>query len=171
MAGGAFELSGGFWVGTSGDGPVELVAESVLVTRGEYVSGDIVELAASDNVDLIIQRSSSDIQSRTEFEVKSTSPVASPSMIELTLEGAVFARSTVDQSIDLYDYVAAAWVEIDTRTANRFSDATVTAAATGDLSRFVEPGTGCIEARVRYRSVNPRQQFSSNSDHLFWTIQ
>ena len=149
---------------------VDIGVESVVVTRGTHVFGGIAELTESDNEDLTIQRAVSDIQSRTEFEVKAVSPVVSPSSLEVTLEGAVFARSTVEQSIELFDYDAGEWVEVDTTTANRFTDITVSAAASGDLSRFVEPGTQCIEARIRYQSLNPRQRFSSNTDQFFWTI-
>jgi hypothetical protein len=88
----------------------------------------------------------------------------------VTLEGAVFARSPVNQTIELYDYIAGVWEQVDTRAATRFSDSTVTVAATGDLSRFVEAGTMFIKARIRYQSTNPRQQFSSNTDLFIWTI-
>ncbi len=149
---------------------VELSPSSYLVTRGEYVSGGIPELAASDNLDLSLRRLTSDIQSQTEFEVKSVSPTASPTSLEVTLEGAVFARSEVTQTIELYDYVLGAWEEVDRRAATRFTDSSVTIAATGDLSRYVEPGAMCIEARIRYQSPVARQQFSSNTDQLIWTI-
>ncbi len=147
-----------------------IVPDSLSVTRGTSVSGGVAELAESDNADLALQRATADIQSRTEFEVKSISPVATPASLEVTLEGAVFARSQVNQTIELFDYVAAAWEQVDTRAATRFMDSTVTIEATGDLSRFVEPGTMYIEARIRYQSTNPRQQFSSNTDQFIWTI-
>ena len=79
------------------------------------------------------------------IEVKGFSPVASPSSLEVTLEGSVFARSQVYQTIELYDYVAGVWEQVDARAATRFTDSTVTLAATGDLSRFVEGGTMFIE--------------------------
>ena len=144
---------------------------SFSVTRGNYVSGGIVELGMSDNLDLAIQRGVSDTQSRTEFEVAGTSPTANPTTLEVTLEGAVFARSTVVQTIELYDYVAAAWELVDTRDATNMTDSTVTIVATGDLSRFVDPATLSIEARVRFQSLSVRQRFASNTDQFIWTIQ
>ena len=168
MTGGNFSVRGGFWVGTNG--PFTVVPDSFLVTRGTYVSGGLPELGNSDNADLSIRRATADIQARTEFEIRSFSPLVSPSSFEVTLEGAVFARSLVNQTIELYDYAAAAWVPVDTRPATQFLDSTVTVAASGDLSRFVEPVTRSIEARVRYQSVIPRQQFSSNTDRFNWTI-
>ncbi len=144
--------------------------DSYLVTRGSYIGGGVAELAASDNADLAIRRSAQDIQSRTEFEVEATSPTDSPSSMDVTLEGSVFARSAVNQTIELFDYVATDWVAIDTSAASRFSDNTVMASATGDLSRFVEAGTLRMKARVRFQSVNPRQNFASNTDLFEWTI-
>ncbi len=150
-----------------------VVPDSLLVTRGSQVSGGLVDLADSDNIDLSIQRASSDTQSRTEFEVEAVSPVENPTSLEVTLEGAVFARSQVNQSIELFNYLAfpsGAWEPMDTRVATPFTDSTVTLSATGDLSRFVQPITMRTRARIRYQSTSPRQQFSSNTDQFIWTI-
>ena len=151
---------------------VQVVPNSFLVTRGDYVSGDETDLADSDNADLSLRRSNSDLQSRTEFEVKSTSPTATPTIFEFTLEGSVFARGNVVQTIELFDYDTAAWELVDTTNANRapMPDTVVTATATGDLSRFVEAGTMCIEARILYKSDRNRQKFASNTDQAIWTI-
>ncbi len=102
-------------------GPMVVVPHSYVVTRGSHVSGGIFELVESDNADLSIQRNMSDTQSRTEFEVFGTSPMAAPGRLEVTLEGAVFARSTVEQTIELWDYRAGAWELVDTRDATHSS--------------------------------------------------
>lgn len=145
---------------------------SLEVTEGEYVSGGLPELGESDNMDLTIRRRNADLQSRTEFELKSTSPTATPTSFEFMLEGSVFARGNVVQTIELFDYVAGAWELVDTTDANRapMPDKIVTATATGDLSRFVEEGTMSIEARIRYKSDRNRQTFASNTDQAVWTI-
>jgi outer membrane protein assembly factor BamB len=150
--------------------PTEVTADSFIVTRGLYVSGDETSLTASDNVDLALQRSNSDVQSRTEFQVMGISPTTSPASLEVTLEGAVFARSTVVQTIELWDYVAGAWELVDARNATNIIDSTATVAATGDLSRFVDQTTLSVEARIQFQSVSPRQQFASNTDQFIWTI-
>ena len=99
--------------------------------------------------------------------------MVTPSSLEFKLEGTVFARSNVVQTIELFDYVATTWEIINSRNAVRSPapDSVVTVAATGDLSRFVEAGTMCVEARVRYKSDSPRQNFASNTDQTIWTIQ
>ncbi len=155
---------------------MDVVPESLLVTRGTYVSGGVFDLAESDNVDLSVTRASSDIQSRTEFTVQAVSPVAFPSSLEITLEGSVFARSQVNQTIELLTIDGSGhqeWEQIDTRPATQFTDSTVTIVLNPatNLSRFiVDPLTMRMEARVRYQSVNPRQQFSSNTDQFIWAI-
>jgi choice-of-anchor B domain-containing protein len=151
--------------------PVVVTPDSVLVTRGTFVAGGVGELAASDNADFQLIRSASDIQSRTEFEISAVSPTASPSLFEIELEGSVFARSTVNQTIELFNYSTGEWEAIDTRAASRFSDASIVVSPTGDLSRFVEAGSLAIRARVRYQSPAARQQFASNTDLFTWTVQ
>ena len=151
--------------------PVVVTPDSFLVTRGSYLAGGVIELAGSDNADLQLQRSSSDIQSRTEFEISAVSPTANPSLFEVELEGSVFARTTVNQTIEFFDYAAGTWETMDTRAATRFTDDSIVVSASGDLSRFVEAGTLAIRARVRYQSPVARQQFASNTDLFAWTIQ
>ena len=106
----------------------------------------------------------------TELQVKSVSPTADPSSLEVTLEGTVFARFPITQTIELYDYDARVWEVVDSRTASQSGDATAEVEVTGELSRFVEAGTGCIEARIHYKSGVARQRFTSYTDQFTWTI-
>jgi hypothetical protein len=159
------------FVETTGAGPTVVAPDSLTVTRGNYVSGDATSLASSDNLDLALQRLNTDIQSRTEFEVMGTSPTATPTRLDITLEGAVFARSTVVQTIELWDRVAAEWELVDTRNATNITDSTVTVVTTGDLSRFVDQSNLSMRARIHFQSLNPRQRFASNTDQFVWTIE
>jgi hypothetical protein len=150
-----------------------IAPDSVTVTRGLYIGGDVASLTGSDNSDYQLQRLGTDISSRTEFEVKGTSPTATPAIFEFDLEGAVFARSNVVQTIELFDYDAAAWELVHTSDAARSPapDSVATGVGTGDLSRFVEAGTLCIKVRIHFQSDNARQRFASNTDRAVWTIQ
>ena len=147
----------------------EIAPTSADVTRGELVSGDVDDLVLSDNQDLTLRRVTSDIQSRTEVELKVTSPISTVEL-EVELESSVFARSPVDQTIELFDYTVASWETIDVRPAQPFSDSKVSVVPTGDPSRFIESGTLCLKARVRFNSQNPRQQFSSSIDKFVWAV-
>ena len=150
---------------------MEIQPATLLVTRGTLVSGEVPEILNSDNLDLSIQRSNSDVTSRTEFEVTAISPISNPVTLSVTLEGAVFARSLVNQTVSLYDYTLGTWEVVDTRAARRFTDRVDQIdVTTGDLSRFVNPVTGEMKGRVLYLSPNRRQQFASNTDQFSWTV-
>lgn len=146
-----------------------IAPETFSVTQGTYASGELADIRTSDNSDLSIRRSTTDILSRTEFVVESLSPFSSPGSIQILLEGSVFARTDVNQSIDLYDFDSGSWVELDSQNASRFVDQEYIVDATGELTRFVS-GENLLRARVRFRSTNPRVQFSSNTDRLSWII-
>ena len=105
-----------------GTEPTIVRGDSLDVTRGSLNMGGLAELADSDNADLSIFRATSDVLSRTEFEVMGVSPTDTPTMFDVTLEGSVFARNTVNQSIDLWDFDVGEWEEVDTQEAMRFSD-------------------------------------------------
>lgn len=154
-----------------GGGGVTLPPASFTVTNGQYISGGVAELSESDNLDLVGRRSNTDIQSRVVVEFTTTSPDLNPDSLSYTLESSVFARTNVIQTMELFDYFVNDFEAIDSRDASRFSDAVVTADAKGDLSRFVNPFTQEIRARVRYNSTNPRQQFSAGIDQAIWTIE
>ncbi len=148
-----------------------VVPNSVTPTRGLFVSGNAGSLAQSDNVDYVMRRAVNDTQSVTQFEVEGTSPERSPFSMEVTLEGAVFARSTVVQTIELWNDRLGSWELIDTRNASNMIDSTVVVNPTGDLSRFVEQTNRILRARIRFQSLNPRQRFSSNTDLFTWSIE
>ncbi len=152
--------------------PIEIPPGDVSVSRGVLAGGSIASLQASDNVDLSIFRDPNSVSAITEFVVDAVSPTTNPVRFDVTLEGAVFARSNIEQTIALYDYNAGAFEVVSTENANRAPnpDLTITASGTGDLSRFVGPDNQ-IEVRVRYRGTANRVQFTSNTDNLFWTIQ
>lgn len=97
-------------------GGLTVTPDSMTVVRGVHASGSAEDLFESDNTDVSIRRATSDIQSRTSFQVTSTSPIANPGRMVVTLEGSVFARSQVTQSIELYDYNSGSWEEVDSRT-------------------------------------------------------
>lgn len=152
-------------------GPVTVTPDSVTPTRGQYFSGDIVDLSTLDSEDYRMRRSSTDVISRTQFEVTGMSPVVNPTSIELTLVGSVFARTEVNQTIEMFNYDTNSWEQVDVSSASRFFDVTTSVELTGDLSRFVDDSTNEIQSRITFQSTNPRQQFSSNTDMFTWTIE
>ena len=147
------------------------VPDTVVVTRGTHVAGDDDSLAASDNIDFTLQRGITDFQARTEFVALGTSPTANPSSFAVTLEGAVLARSPIVQTIELFNYLEGVWEYADSSIASNVFDSTFTVQAEGNLSRFVNPETMSVEARIQFLSESPRQRFASRTDQLYWSIE
>jgi hypothetical protein len=138
--------------------------------HGTNISGSVEDLATADGNDVSAQRDSTDINSWIYFELEGQLPMPSPSLMSLTMKASVFARSQVIQSIDLYNYDTNMWEEIDSRTAARMMDATITTEISGTPARFVQPGTNTIEARIRFESASQRQQFAAFVDQFVWTV-
>ena len=139
-----------------------VVPEVANISQGSLVSGTVSDLTQSDNSDLSIQRSTTSIQAITEFTAVATSPTDQPKSLVVKLEGSVFARTPVNQFVELFDYQLNRYELIGSNTATRFTDSTIELTVSGDLSRFVQPDTKrMIPARIRYQSLNSRQAFAS----------
>ncbi len=156
-----------------GGEPVVVVGETLTVAPGIQNAGGLPELEASDNMDLNLFRDPTSTAAVTQFVLSATSPTASPTVFEFTLEGNCVSRPNVVQRIEFFNYLTNAYEVVDERNANRTPnpDLTVTAAPGGDLSRFVDQNSRAIQARIRYRADSPRAGFASNTDQAVWTIQ
>ncbi len=154
-------------------GPVVVVGQSLGVSPGLQNAGGLTELETSDNMDLQIFRDPLSINAVTQFQLTATSPTATPTTFEFTLEGNCISRPNVVQRIQLFNFVTNAYETVDERNANRAPnpDLVVTATPGGDLSRFVDPSTLEIRAQVRYRADIARAGFASNTDQAVWTIE
>ena len=150
--------------------PIYVAPTELTVLQGLLGSGSVAELAESDNSDLSVRRNPAGISAITEVEIKGTTLGTQPTSIEFTFEASVFARSAVTQSIFMFNYVTNSYEEMDVRPAQRFNDQIVVVAPTGDPTRFVEPGTGCLKTLLRFRSGVARQLFTANMDQALWTL-
>lgn len=153
-------------------GVVTVTGESLSVMPGIQNAGGLPELEFSDNMDLNVFRDPVSTAAVTQFLLTSTSPTATPTTFEFTLEGNCISRPNVVQRIEFFNYVTNSFEIVDERNANRSPnpDLTVVVVGIGDLSRFVEPTTREIQARVRYRADTARAGFASNTDQAVWMI-
>ena len=149
---------------------VTAVPESFTFATGETTGGGLSDLATSDNNHVLGRKESAQISGGVNIEFKSTSQTETPSELELTFEASVLSRRVVTQTLELYNYDTASYEIVDTRNSSRTGDLVVTASPGGDLSRFVEPGTRCIEARVRFLGSSNRQTYVTKVDQVLWTI-
>lgn len=131
----------------------------------------------SDDLDMRIRTAALDSESRTEFQLKGTSPLANPTSFQVTLEGSLDTgrdtlspASTFGQVIELFNYDNDVWEIVDLRNPSLLRDGSLTVVQpNGDLSRFVDAETLCIEARIRFTSTAIRT-FASDTDLFSWSI-
>lgn len=153
------------------EAPVTVPGDSLTVMPGIINSGSLADLTDSDNNSLVLFRDSTSTAAVTQFVLTGTSPTTTPSSFEFVLEGRCVSRPNVVQRVEFYDYVAAAYEVVDEQNAVRMPpDLSITVIPGGDLSRFVDPTTMEIRARVRYRADSPRASFSSRTDQAVWMI-
>lgn len=155
---------------TDPGGGGDFFVETLSVINGINSGGFVGDLDDSDNVDFTLRRNQASVAAICEIEIQSTSAVDSPTQFDLTVEASAFYRTEVIESISMFDYDAGSFEIVASEDASRFVDSVVVGSGTGDLSRFVEDGTGAVLARVRFRSSVPRQSFSVSIDQIFWTI-
>lgn len=151
--------------------PETVVVDSLTVSKGVLRSGDEASLLSSDNQRASISRNSQLISPTIELVVRGVSSNENPSRLSFTLESNVFARSGIVQEIELYNYDTNTFEVVDTRNASRFVDAVHLVEPVGDVSRFIENGTGCLEARVSYTAPINRARFSASIDQANWDLE
>lgn len=145
---------------------------AMFVGQGLQVGGTVSDLEMSDNNDVSIQRSVTDVQSRVSIEVKSASPVPNPDELGVRVESSVFARTAVNLTIELFNYTEGQFEEVYSADASRFVDSNADFTETNDAVRFVDSGTCEVLARVSFQSTNnPRQRFTANVDMLNWSFE
>ncbi len=145
-------------------------ASTFVVRTGTLQSGSEVELSASDNVDVRVSRNRTSLRSRVVYEVSTTSPVASPGAMTITIEESVFSKPTISRTIELFNHSTGVFEQVDVRDAPRLTDRVDEITVTGDPSRFVHSGTLQMTARVRYDGPLDRTNFIVNADQFFWRV-
>lgn len=151
--------------------PEPTAPNDVAVLNGTFVSGDIADVGASDNVDYVARRSNTDINARITLDFNSVCPVSSPFEMAFSIEASVFSRLQVSQTFELFDYATNQWEIVHVGTASRFIDSTTTIELSGDLTRFIEDGTRSMRARCLYQGAEPRAQFTARIDHVNWIVE
>lgn len=128
-------------------------ADSVDVLRGSLFSGTLASLNSSDDALLCYQAAAPplgrDRKKSVEIVVNGTLPSDDPLALSVRLE----SRSSLGgstQSIELFNFDSQTYESIDVRNASLNTDSIVELDLSGDLSRFVEVGTGAVRARLRY---------------------
>jgi len=153
--------------------------DSINITLGTLVSGGIVELDESDDQYVVMNPQFLTSRYQNVFTIDATAPTDTPSVLEFSLEAKVLNFiGTVDQKVELLNYDTGQFETVDNRFATAM-DSVVAVTPGGDPIRFVQGGTGAMQARISYQNslpfwvtgtANLNLPFRTSVDQIFWTI-
>ena len=127
---------------------------SYSIYRGFYSSGSLSSLFAVDGNYLVIENGLTLNPSEPPASVIVNGTAAESSPTDLRLTITAHANTTgLSQSIEMWDYVASAWVTIGSQAATTV-DSTQTVIA-ANPARFVQAGTNAVSARVSWKQSGP----------------
>ncbi|MGI8924601.1 MAG: hypothetical protein ACR2HJ_11305 [Fimbriimonadales bacterium] len=121
--------------------------------RGSVISGNLESLQSSDDDRLVTRPGAvfSNAEPPIQIILNATAPTSSPSGFSFHLESNA-SIANAEQKISLYNYVTGQYEVLDTRLATP-SDDTVNINVTVDTSRFIQPVTLAMRARISYRAL------------------
>lgn len=126
---------------------------SFSIFRGILITGGLASLATIDQSYLQVQYGLVLFLGEAPVQVilNATSPVSTVSDLKFDL--VAHSDVAVTQKIELFDWIANAYEQVDSRIATQ-SDSTVEVTATTP-NRFIQAGTNALRARVSYRVTGP----------------
>lgn len=145
---------------------------SYRVLRGVQVQGSLAALAASDDSYVQIRRNlaAEEVGYDVWLEVEGRSVTSTPNSLAFVLEAHAQA-SGFRQVLELYDFSARQWVQVDVRFAGT-ADQTITVQAPGSQARFVDGTTRAVRARIGWTNIaaDVTQAWSVWIDRTAWKI-
>lgn len=135
------------------------------VLSGTLVSGGVTQLQSSDNTYLTVRSIG---QAPMQISLTGRASRSNASELRFTIEAAA-EGSTTRQEVALFDFMAGTWVPLNTKTATT-TDTTVEVRTTDRPTRFLEPGTLRVQARVTFVPSGGRKVTTRGRvDRVFWT--
>jgi subtilisin family serine protease len=121
---------------------------NLTMNSGLLSSGTVSDLFDSDNIRVLLTNNGSRANEGIIATATGTAPSLPFNRLQILIESAGTASGVV-QKVFLFDFVAQAWVEMDSRALTTVDDYTIVN-ATSNPSRFVSPGTNTVSARVSF---------------------
>ena len=147
------------------------VPAALQVARGRVAFGVLEDLFASDDSWMTFQPGITQDSSEPPvwLILTGSSPINAPAELRFTLEANVDAPG-VTQRIELYNYVAQEYEEVDVRVATA-TDTTVEIVVDGDPSRFIDSESLEMKAQLTWRP-GPVDFFpwNANIDQAVWGV-
>lgn len=156
--------------------PIEAFPDSINIVSGQSRDTNLELLTESDDDYLeVAKRAASALGNEISYEVTGHCPTQTPTRLEFLIESSTPNTVKIAQRISLYDFNSDAYVEVDASDLSN-DDTVFSIEPSGNLSDFVEPGTGNIKAKV---SVKPKRAirlgvfgvYRTNIDQIKWLIE
>ena len=147
-------------------------ADSFTLVRGRLNAGGLIDMLESDNLSAVfvpgVTFSSSQAPVEISFESRVQWPA--PSQMTVTFESSG-TSSNLQQTIELFDFAANAWVPMDTRQLS-VNETNVTLTLNADIARFIQAGTQIVRARSLVRANGPvfAYPWQYKIDRVNWSI-
>ena len=155
------------------DASMIVVSESFNRIRGVFVSGDLFDVAESDDSylkyqpGLTLNRSEPPVW----IEFEGTLPTDSPTSLSVTLEASANTPN-ITQTIEAFNWLTGQYEQVDSQSASFNDDSVVTVDLTADIGKYVELGTGAVKTRTGWKSGGLVLQFPWTIciDQVVWTV-
>ena len=139
---------------------------------GLHNGGRLSSLFTSDNVPLtgIRNLAQDELGYDIQLVCEGVSPLATLTALSVKLEAKVTTTGTV-QAVDMYDFVAGAYVRVST-TGATLTDSVVTVNVSGPAQRFVQPGTRRVRVKIGWSEValETVSAWRAHVDQLLFTV-
>jgi hypothetical protein len=154
------------------DCSIAIPVESFTVLRGLQQGGGLAELLDSDDTYLQVRAGLTlgPFEPPVWIEVEATSPTDIPANLTFTLESRG-NTGNLKQTVEFFNFDTDSYEEVDMRDATT-SDSSIEIQPAGDVTRFVQPGTGLMQARIGWRSQGLIALFpwTISVDQTAWTV-
>lgn len=168
MGSGNWDFSFGVETGSSAD----FFPSALNPIRGNLVSGNLASLLASDN-DRLVYRPGVVLSTQispVSYEVVGTAPQQTASTLRFRIESRASSTS-ISQTIEMFDYVANAYVSVDTRNLTT-TDNLIEVVISTNASRYIQAGTKQTKTRISFRATGPTLSYpwDSGVDLAMWRM-
>ena len=148
-----------------------VTADSMQVVKGVRRQGDVEDTYASDDAFVRFQPGTLSKQPSIIIEFRATLPDDQPQAITAVLEARA-NRDEIIQRLEMWNYLTGQFEVVDSRNASNGIDQVSVVPLSGDVSRFVEGGSGNIVTRVTFNG--PRlggARWIADIDQLIWEAE
>ncbi len=148
-----------------------VTADSLQMIKGVIRAGDLSSTQAADDDNLRMQPNRLSKFPTVTTELGSVFPTEQPNAVTVILEGHV-NRSDLTQRVELFNYQTGVFELVDTRAASVGTDQVSSVPLSGDLTRFIQAGTGEVAARVTFTGARATgTKWLADIDQFVWVVE